>query len=94
MAREEKIIIRVSEEMKTDFQTLAESMGMTMSGLGAFVIGNYMREETYKREMQEKLLEQIAPQFLDTVNNVNLDDPRVTKAIAETFSRLAEQNRP
>lgn len=93
MARDDKIIIRVSEEMKNNFQQLAESMGMTMSGLGAFVIGNYLREETYKREMQEKLLKDITPQFMDSINNIDLSDPRIAKAMEETFKHLATQNK-
>jgi len=91
MAREEKIIIRVSEEMKTSFQSLAESMGMTMSGLGAYVIGNFMKEEKYRREMQSKLLEQISPQMFNAMEHINLDDPRLAKTISEAFSHIATQ---
>jgi antitoxin component of RelBE/YafQ-DinJ toxin-antitoxin module len=95
MAREEKIIIRVSEDMKNSFQALAEEMGMTMSGLGSFVIGNFIREEKHRRLMQEKMLEQISPQLTDSlINNVDLNDPRVADAIAKTFQTLAAQNRP
>lgn len=91
MAREEKIVIRVSEEMKDSFQELATTLGMTMSSLGSFVIGNFIREETYKRQMQEKLLEQVAPQIVDSMNNVDLNDPRIAKVIAESFASLANQ---
>lgn len=91
MAREEKIVIRVSEEMKDSFQELATTLGMTMSSLGSFVIGNFIREETYKRQMQEKLLEQVAPQIVDSINGVDLNDPRIAKVIADTFSGLANQ---
>lgn len=93
MARDDKIIIRVSEDMKKDFQSLAESMGMTMSGLGAFVVGNYMREEKHKRDMQLRLLDQVTPQFLDAVNKVDLDDPRLMQSVSDTITKLFIQNK-
>lgn len=87
--REDKVIIRLTPELKTEFQEMAESMGMTMSGLGAFVIGNYMKEEKRKQEMQKSLLEQITPQFMDSIQNIDLSDPRILKTMAETFTHLA-----
>jgi len=94
VAREDKIIIRVTEELKTEFQAMAESMGMTMSGLGAYVIGNYMKEEKYKREMQQKMLDQMmSPQMLEGIDKfIDLGDPRIAKMISQAFSGIAAQN--
>lgn len=90
--REDKVIIRLTPELKAEFQELAESMGMTMSGLGAFVIGNFMKQEKTKSEMNQKLLEKIAPQFMESINKVDMDDPRIMKTMSETISMLMTQN--
>ena len=91
MAREEKIVIRVSEKMKNDFQELADSMGMSMSGLGAFVIGHYMREELHRRQMQDKLLEQLSPHLLESLASVDVADPRFEKVVTDTITKLSRQ---
>lgn len=50
MAREAKIIIRIKEDVKQKFQAHAESVGMSVSGLGAYVIGLWI----YKQEKDAK----------------------------------------
>lgn len=55
MQRDDKVIIRLSVEKKEEFQKLAEDLGMTMSALGAYVIGNFLR--TQKKVLDPLVLE-------------------------------------
>lgn len=92
MARDAKIIIRVSEDMKEDFQTMAEDMGITMSGLASYVLGNFMREEKLKRSMQEKMLEQVSPELMSTIQG-GMKDPQMIQQALTMLAKDAE-NRP
>ena len=56
MAREDKVIIRLTVEVKQKFATIAEEMGMTVSALGSFVIGSFVRQqEKVVMPMQEAM---------------------------------------
>jgi hypothetical protein len=93
LAREEKIVIRVDEKTKNEFQTMAESLGMTMSALGSYLIGNYLKDERYKREMQMRMLEQFSPQMMDFADKIDMSnlDPRMNQTIADTIAHLIGQ---
>lgn len=43
--REKKVIVRLSPEKHEEFQRLADELGLTMSALGAYVIGNFLRTQ-------------------------------------------------
>jgi len=45
MAREAKVVIRLVEEKKDEFQELADQLGMSMSSLGSFVIGQWIYQQ-------------------------------------------------
>lgn len=89
MARDAKIIIRVPESVKDEFQKVAEEMGMTMSALGAYCVGQYLRQERSKVQVQDKMLESVLPMFKEQAIP-DLDNPEVLKAITHTLSRLSE----
>ena len=91
MARDAKIIIRVPDEIKEDFQTIAESMGMTMSSLGAYCIGKFLNEEKNKKEMHEKMIELISPKIISQLEGVDLNNPKVLEAMTDTFNFIAKQ---
>lgn len=40
--RQEKVIVRLNPDMKDRFQKFASEMGITMSALGAYVIGQWV----------------------------------------------------
>lgn len=63
MQREDKVIIRLSVEKKEEFQRLAEELGMTMSALGAYVIGNFLRT-------QRKVVEPIVSEMGEVAKRV------------------------
>jgi len=56
-ARDEKIMVRLSTDIKNEFQELADEYGMTMSALAAFVIGQFVRTQ---RRVVEPIIEQMA----------------------------------
>lgn len=70
MQRDDKVIIRLSVEKKEEFQKLAEDLGMTMSALGAYVIGNFLRT-------QKKVLDPLVAEMGEVAKKA------VEKAVAE-----------
>jgi antitoxin component of RelBE/YafQ-DinJ toxin-antitoxin module len=76
LQREEKVIIRLSADKKDEFQRLAEELGMTMSALGAYVIGNFLRT-------QRKVIDPLVTDIAEVAKKVA---ERVAEAEAEERS--------
>jgi antitoxin component of RelBE/YafQ-DinJ toxin-antitoxin module len=45
MARDARIIILTDEKIKNRMIEMAEQMGMTLSGLGSYVVGNFVHQQ-------------------------------------------------
>lgn len=45
MARNAKVIIMTDESIKERLQVYAEKMGMTVSGLGSFILGHWVYQQ-------------------------------------------------
>lgn len=45
MARNAKLIIMVDERVKERLQDYADRLGMTMSGLGAYILGHWVFQQ-------------------------------------------------
>jgi len=56
MPRETKIVLKVTEEIKNDLQDRAKRYGMTMSALGAYVIGQWLENQVTAREQIMKTI--------------------------------------
>ncbi len=67
MARDEKVIIRLTEETKNKFQRIAERYGLTISALGSYVIGEYVSRIEKNEEMQKKMFETLLEDMVETV---------------------------
>lgn len=67
MARDEKVIIRLTEETKNKFQGIAERYGLTISALGSYVIGEYVSRIEKNEEMQKKMFEKLLEDMVETV---------------------------
>lgn len=82
MARDSKVVIRLTDEVKEEFQKLADSYGMTISALGSYVIGRHLSDI---RKQQNLTSDMLQPLF-----NV-LSDPEKLKGIIdlEEVGRLA-----
>lgn len=93
MARDAKIVIRVPDEIKAEFAVVAESMGMTSSSLGAYVIGKYLSDERYKRGLNDKMLEMVTPQIVDKASSIDLDNPEMLQILSKTFQALSNQQK-
>jgi antitoxin component of RelBE/YafQ-DinJ toxin-antitoxin module len=63
MAREEKVVARMTAEMKEKIQEIAQDRGITMSALIAYVLGSYVQQEEFKKEMTEKALSNLVPEI-------------------------------
>jgi hypothetical protein len=64
LAREEKLVVRLTGDMKDKIQTLADSVGVTMSAYVAFIMGQHVSQqnmllapllEMVKAEMEKSL---------------------------------------
>lgn len=67
MARDEKVIIRLTEETKNKFQNIAERYGLTISALGSYVIGEYVARVEKNQEIERKALEALLKDIEDYV---------------------------
>lgn len=43
--KDTQVKIRLRTEMKDDFQAIADTYGMSLSSLGAFIIGSYVKNQ-------------------------------------------------
>ena len=77
--REKKVIVRLSEEKHEEFQRLADELGLTMSALGAYVIGNFLRT-------QRKVLEPLVDEMGEAAKQVVL---KAAEAEVEAKERSA-----
>lgn len=77
--REKKVVVRLSEEKHEEFQRLADELGLTMSALGAYVIGNFLRT-------QKKVLEPLVDEMGEAAKQVVL---KAAEAEAEAKERSA-----
>lgn len=85
LAREERIVVKVSYEVKEKFQEYAEAYGLTMSSLAAFVIGQWLngQEKTIKPIMDKMVL-----------NAVNTDEKMtefMTKFMQEFMPKMIQE---
>lgn len=84
MARDERIIIRLRSDVKEEFQQIAEELGMTISALGSFVIGKFVRENKKNAALQEKILE---PVIHEMARSFVEDDKEMELALYPTTFR-------
>jgi predicted transcriptional regulator len=56
--RDEKIIVKVSPEIKEKLQTICEEMGVSMSGYVAVMIGQIVRQTTMNEQVVRQVIEQ------------------------------------
>lgn len=69
MARDEKIVIRLTDTVKEDFQSKAEEYGMTISALGSYVIGRFIAEEKQRKEVEKAVGVQVAQMLYSQTQN-------------------------
>lgn len=67
MARDNTLMIRVDDSVKERFQAQANSFGLTMSALGAFVIGEWLSN----RERVAPFMENLASGLIEMVKNAS-----------------------
>ncbi|MBY6270396.1 hypothetical protein [Parageobacillus thermoglucosidasius] len=62
MARDDKVIIRLRSDVKEEFQRIADELGMTISALGSYVIGKFVRENKKSEMMSVAVKKQVEMQ--------------------------------
>jgi hypothetical protein len=56
IVRDEKIIIKLSAEKKGELQAISEQMGVSMSAIGAYIIGQWlMQQQMINKPLMEKM---------------------------------------
>jgi hypothetical protein len=86
MARDEKVVIRLRADVKEEFQRMAEELGMTISSLGSYVIGKFVRENKKSAALQEKMIEPM----IDEMVKAFVDDSDKNIQLAGIFEMMAE----
>jgi hypothetical protein len=69
MARDEKIMIRLTTQIKDELQIAAESYGMTMSTLGSYIIGKWLSDQRKIRPLTEKITGEAVKLMGDAITN-------------------------
>lgn len=64
MGRDDYIKVRLTEDMKVAFQTIANEYGMTMSALGSYIVGSYVKQQ---RRIIDPLLDSLGEKIIDSV---------------------------
>lgn len=86
MSRDYKIGLRLTQDMKQRFESIAEHMGMSVSGLAAYVIGDYVTKFEERQAMQKKMMDS----SVETITKM-ADDRFKTEDMSKIFSMFAEQ---
>lgn len=96
MAREEKLVLKLEEKMKFQFQQYADQFGVTMSALGAFVIGQWVTSQNRLEAYNERLVAETAAAVQSRTSSISVDEgldslmgrPELIQKLFETFSEL------
>lgn len=64
MARDQFIKVRLNADIKADFQELANEYGMTMSALGSYVVGSFVKQQ---KKFIDPLIVSLGEQIVETV---------------------------
>lgn len=60
MARDARIVIMIDEKIKNRLTEMADQMGITLSGLGSFILGQYVKQQDYiLKPMTEQFIKQM-----------------------------------
>lgn len=90
MARDEKIVIRLTEEVKTDFQKMADDLGMTISALGSYVIGRYVKEEKKREMLQEQMIHPTIDKIMEHVVTT-MDRKDMAKVLNQVTNHITKE---
>lgn len=72
--RDDKVIIRITEDIKLQFQKQAEKRGLTMSALGAFIIGDWVREQLAEERIQDDAFRETFEKFAPFIEKMMKDE--------------------
>jgi predicted transcriptional regulator len=94
MARDCKVMIRLSEDVKNDLQIFAEEYGLSMSAFAAFVIGQYLRNQ---KKVQAPLIDSLKIGMLEVMKDIVSDEDKldlqrtIEESIKDFLSRKAQR---
>lgn len=87
MARDETIKIRITTEKKEQLQSIADDMGLTMSALGAYIIGQWvMQYNNVSKPIQQNAVNLMTEKFQD------MSKEDIAKIIGQ-FAKLMDKQR-
>jgi len=94
MARDAKVMIRLHEDVKNELQASAEEYGLSMSAFGAFVIGQYLRNQ---KKVQAPLIDSLKTGMLEAMKDMVSDEDKadlqitMDESIKDFLSRKAQR---
>lgn len=90
MARDERINIRLRADVKEEFQRMADELGMTISALGSYVIGKFVRENKKNAALQEKMIEPMIDEMVKTFVDDSGELAGIFEAMADAVKKKVE----
>jgi len=91
LARDEKLMIRLDEKMKFQFQMYADRYGVTMSALGAVIIGEWVDAQNLQAQAREKVLETAQASVKQKLDEPLTDETiEQLKVAAPSFVKMLE----
>lgn len=71
MARDVRVSFKISEEKHRELKAIADSYGVTMSSLSAFVIGQWLHQQN---KLVQPMIETVKEVLADTIKEVSEGD--------------------
>jgi len=94
MARDCKVMIRLHEDVKNELQVCAEEYGLSMSAFGAFVLGEYLRNQ---KKVQAPIIDSLKTGMLEAMKDMVTEEDKVDlqitmeESIKDFLSRKAQR---
>lgn len=77
MARDARIVIMIDEKIKNRLIEMADQMGMTLSGLGSYILGHYVKQQD---EIVKPMTEKIVKQMMEMTREMMKEDQATGEA--------------
>ena len=71
MARDARIVIMTDEKIKERLIEMADQMGITLSGLGSYILGQYVKQQDY---IVKPMTEQFIKQMMEMTKEMMKED--------------------
>lgn len=87
MPRDTRVPFKISEEKKKELQNYADSYGVTMSGLVAVIVGQWLHQQNKViNPMVQEMTNILKTQLGDSYENLTLEEIQKVKKVLDSSS--------